>query len=420
MTRKRWRSTMTTGETNNNMRAAAVWMMVLCGAAQAQVAVRAAKIYTMAGAPISDGVVLIRDGKIERVGAASSVAIPAGYQVINAKVATPGLVDAHGTVGLTGYLNQPQDQYMLEKSAPIQPELRAIDAYDGRDRLVAYVRGFGVTTMHTGHGPGELISGETMVVKTAYDNADRAAIVPLAMVAATLGNGARAEGPGKSPGTRAKMIAMLREEFLKAQDYAKKRAQTGAGKEPPARDLRLEMVARVVNGETPLLVTVNRANDIVTALRLGNEFHVKMVLDSAAEAYLVLPEIKASGYPVILHPTMYRANGDTENMSMTTAAQLKKAGIPFALQSGYEGYVPKTRVVLFEAAIAAANGLSFDDALASITIEAARIIGVGNRVGSLEAGKDGDVALYDGDPFEYTTHCTNVVIDGKAFPGERY
>lgn len=393
--------------------------MIFCGAAQAQIAVRADKVYTMAGAPISDGVVLIRGNKIERVGPASAVAIPSGYQLVQAKIATPGLVDAHGTVGLTGYLNQPQDQDMLERSAPIQPELRAIDAYDGRDRLVAYVRGFGVTTVHTGHGPGELISGETMVVKTAYDNADQAAILPLAMVAATLGNGARAEQPGKSPGTRAKMIAMLREEFLKAQDYSKKRAQQTPGKETP-RDLRLEMVARVVNGETPLLVTVNRANDIVTALRLAREFHLKMVLDSAAEAYLVLPEIKASGYPVILHPTMYRAVGDTENLSMTTAAKLKQAGIPFALQSGYEAYVPKTRVVLFEAGVAAANGLSFDDALASITIDAARIIGVANRVGSLQAGKDADIAMYDGDPFEYTTHCTGVVIDGKTFPGERY
>lgn len=394
-------------------------VLVLAAALDAQVAVHGDKVYTMAGAAIDDGVVLIRDGKIERVGPASQVSVPEGYKTLRAKVVTPGLVDAHGTVGLTGYLNQPQDQDELEKSAPIQPELRAIDAYDGRDRLVSYVRGFGVTTMNTGHGPGELISGQTMVVKTAYENADQAAILPLAMVAATLGVEARAEQPGKSPGTRAKMIAMLREEFLKAQEYSKKNAKPEAGKET-ARNLRLETLARVLNGEIPLLVTVHRANDIATAIRLGQEFHLKMILDGAAEAYLVLPEIKASGYPVILHPTMYRATGDTENLSMTTASKLREAGIPFALQSGYEGYVPKTRVILFEAAIAAANGLSFDDALASVTISAARIVGVANRVGSIEAGKDGDLALYDGDPFEYTTHCTGVVIDGKTLAGEAY
>ena len=380
---------------------------------------RGDKLYTMSGAPINDGVVLMRGGKIERVGPASQVSVPSGYKLLRAKVVTPGLVDAHSTVGLTGYLNQPQDQDMLEKSAPIQPELRAIDAYDGRDRLVGYIRGFGVTTIHTGHGPGVLISGQTMIAKTAYDNVERATIVPLAMVAATLGEGARAE-TGKSPGTRAKMIAMLREEFIKAQEYTKKREKPATDKdkdkdkEPPARELRMEMLARLVKGEVPLLVTVHRANDILSTIRLGQEFHLKIVLDGVAEAYLVLPEIKASGYPVILHPTMYRSDSETENLSMITATKLRDAGIPFALQSGFEGYVPKTRVILFEAAIAAANGLSFEEALASITSSAAKIIGVWDRVGSLEPGKDADVALYDGDPFEYTTHCTGVVIDGQV------
>ena len=387
---------------------------------EAQLAVRGDKVYTMSGAPISDGVVLIRGGKIERAGPASQVSVPSGYKLLRAKVVTPGLVDAHSTVGLSGYLNQPQDQDMLEKSAPIQPELRAIDAYDGRDRLVGYIRGFGVTTIHTGHGPGALISGQTMIAKTAYDNVEQATIVPLAMVAATLGEGARAE-TGKSPGTRAKMIAMLREEFIKAQEYSKKREKPATDKdkekdkdkEPPARELRLEILARLVKGEVPLLVTVHRANDILSTIRLGQEFHLKIVLDGAAEAYLVLPEIKSSGYPVILHPTMHRSDGETENLSMITATKLRDAGIPFALQSGFEDYVPKTRVILFEAAIAATNGLTFEEALASITSSAAKIIGVWDRVGSLEPGKDGDVALYDGDPFEYTTHCTGVVIDGQ-------
>jgi imidazolonepropionase-like amidohydrolase len=389
---------------------------------EAQLAVRGDKLYTMSGALINDGVVLIRGGKIERAGPASQVSVPSNYKFLRAKVITPGLVDAHTTVGLSGYLNQTQDQDMLEKSAPIQPELRAIDAYDGRDRLVSYIRGFGVTTIHTGHGPGTLISGQTMIAKTAYDNVERATIVPLAMVAATLGEGGRAE-TGKSPGTRAKMIAMLREEFIKAQEYSKKREKPAADKEkdkdkdkdkePPARELRLEMLARLVKGEVPLLVTVHRANDILSTIRLGQEFHLKIVLDGVAEAYLVLPEIKASGYPVILHPTMHRSDGETENLSMITATKLRDAGIPFALQSGFEDYVPKTRVVLFEAAIAAANGLSFEEALASITSSAAKIIGVWDRVGSLEPGKDADVALYDGDPFEYTTHCIGVVIDGQ-------
>ncbi len=110
---------------------------------------------------------------------------------------------------------------------------------------------------------------------------------------------------------------------------------------------------------------------------------------------------------------MARSVGERENLSFETASKLVEAGIPVAMQSGYEGYVPKTRVVLFEAGMAAANGLSFDQALATITIDAAKILGVANRVGSIEVGKDADLALYDGDPFEYTTHCIGVVIDGN-------
>jgi imidazolonepropionase-like amidohydrolase len=111
---------------------------------------------------------------------------------------------------------------------------------------------------------------------------------------------------------------------------------------------------------------------------------------------------------------MYRAGGELENLSMETASKLKQAGITVALQSGYETYVPKTRIVLFEAGLAAANGLSQRDALATITIDAAKILGIDNRVGSLAAGKDGDIAMYDGDPFEYTTHCVGTIINGQV------
>ena len=157
-----------------------------------------------------------------------------------------------------------------------------------------------------------------------------------------------------------------------------------------------------------------RAQDIASALRLAREFGFKLVLDGAAESYLLIDAIKEAAVPVIVHPSMYRTWGDRKNLSFETAATLRHAGIRVALQSGYESYVPKTRVVLFEAAIAAANGLTFEEALATITIDAARILGVEDRVGSLEPGKDGDVALYDADPFEYTSHCVGVVIDGKV------
>jgi imidazolonepropionase-like amidohydrolase len=232
------------------------------------------------------------------------------------------------------------------------------------------------------------------------------------MVAMTLGPSVASNFDNK-PGTRAKGVAMLRTELVKAQEYQRKMREEEADARP-ARDLKLEVLAQVLAGELPALVTAQRATEILTALRLAREYGFRLVLDGAAEAYLVLDEIREAGVPVILHPTMVRPGGELENASFETAARLREAGIPMALQSGYEGYVPKTRVVLFEAAVAAANGLSFDEALATITIDAARILGVDDRVGSLEAGKDADVVLFDGDPFEYTSHVCGVLINGAV------
>jgi len=418
----------------------AMLLIVAAGVAEvaAQVAVRGKKVYTMAGPAIEDGVVVIREGKIAAVGRAGDVNIPAGFRVLEAAVVTPGLIDAHTVVGLSGQFNYDHDQDQLERSSAIQPQLRAIDAYNPRERLVEWVRGFGVTTMHTGHAPGELISGQTMIVKTTGDTADEAALVHPAAVATTLGeaalkgrggprsSGGAGDGRG-SPGTRGKMIAMLREKLVAAQAYRDKRAKAAEGGEggedgtgeSPERNLELETLVEVLEGRLPLMVTAHRSQDLANALRVAKEFELRLILDGASESYLLIDQIKAAGVPVILHPTMIRANGETENMSFETASKLIAAGIPVALQSGYEAYVPKTRVVLYEAGWAAANGLTFAQALGTITIEAAKILGIDERVGSLAVGKDGDVALYDGDPFEYTTHCVGVVIGGAVVSEEK-
>ena len=401
-------------------------VLVCTGAFAQNLAIRGDKVYTMAGAPLTNGLVVVTKGKIAAVGAASAIHIPAGYQVLTVKVVTPGLVDAHTAVGLSGYLNAPTDQDQLETSAPIQPELRAVDAYDPHERLIEWVRSFGVTTMNTGHAPGALVSGQLMIAKTRGNTVEEATVESVSMVAASLGEEGRAHGEGKSPGTVAKEIALLREQFIKTQEYLKKLEKPLAEKnkdkpdKPPDRDLRLEVFGRILKGELPLLVTANRARDIMSALRLASEFHFRLILDGVAEADLVIDQIKAAGVPVIIHATMQRHTGETENASFETAAHLEAAGIVWAMQSGFEAYVPKTRVILFEAAVAAANGLTFDQALASITIDAAKLIGVSDRVGSLETGKDGDLALYDGDPFEYTSHCVGTVIDGKVeFSGKQ-
>ncbi len=391
-------------------------LLFSCNAFSQDIAVRGERVHTVSDGTIANGVVLIRNGKIDRVGPADRVRIPNGIETIEAKVVTPGLVDAHTVVGLAGYLNQPHDQDQLERSEAIQPELRAIDAYNPRETLVAWLRSHGITTIHTGHAPGEVISGQTLIAKTAGNTVAETVINPAAMVAATLGEGAIVSSNGrKTPGNRSKAIAMLRAELIKAQAYREKIAAADGDddKDPPARDLRMEAMATVLSGGMPLMVTVNRHNDILTALRIAEEFDIDLVLDGAAEAYLVADEIKAAGVKVIVHPLMARASRERENMSFTTPAKLIDAGIQVAFQSGYESYVPKTRVVLFEAAIALKHGMTFDQVLKTITLDAAQIIGVGDRIGSIEKGKDGDLALFNGDPFEYTTHSVATIIDGK-------
>ncbi len=385
-------------------------MAAAVASAEAQIAVRADLIYTMSGPAIEDGMIVIRDGKIAAIGRATDVNVPAGFQVIEAAVVTPGLVDAHGTIGLSGIVNVAHDRDQIETSSPIQPELRALDAYNPRDGLIDWVRGFGVTTVQTGHAPGELISGQLMIVKTRGDTVEAASIQDTSMVAATLATSARKTGKA-SPGTRGKMMSLLRAKLIKAQEYARKQ-NAKEDDEQPDRDLALEALVSVLQKKVPLLITAQRAQDISNALRLAEEFQFTLVLDGAAESYLLTDRIKEAGVSVILHPGMARSSGDLKNKSFETAATLKQEGIPFAIQSGYENYVPKARVILFEAAIAAANGLSKEEALASITVDAATILGIEDRVGSLAIGKDGDLALYDGDPFEYTSHCIGTIIDG--------
>lgn len=375
---------------------------------KAQVAIKADTIFTAAGNTIRNGVILIRNGKIENVGA--GLTIPSGYTVHEAKVVTPGLIDARSMVGLSGALNIPTDQDQLEKSSPIQPDLRAIDAYNPEERLVKFVRDNGVTTIHTGHGIGALVSGQTMIAKTKSGTVEDVTITPASMLAMTIGSSVGSNF--SSPGTKAKQISMLRTELIKAQGYQKNLNAKDTSKRP-ATDLKLEMLTRLLRGEVKALITVNTSNDIMNAIRLAKEFNLKLVIDGGAEAYRLIDEIKQAKAEVIVHPTMARNYGDFNNMTRENAALLTKAGIPVSIESGFEAYVPKTRIILFEAAMAMTFGLPYEEAIKAITINPARLLGIDKRVGSVEKGKDADLVLYDGDPFEYLTKVCKVLIDGE-------
>lgn len=386
-----------------------ILMVLTSSLSMAQIAVKGETVYTMDGKVITNGVVLIKNGLIEAVGAASEITIPGGYTVYSNKIVTPGLIDARTVMGLSGLYNQPHDQDQLEKSDPFQPELRAFDAFNPQEELLAYARQFGVTTINTGHAPGALASGQMMIAKTWSPDQKANITDSVSYVAFTLGSSVA--NIYKKPGTRAKGIAMLRQELIRAQEYIKK-------KDDAPRDLKMETMAAVLRGEIGALITANTSVEILAALRLGEEFGIKITLDGAAEASVVLKEIKKAGVPVILHAPMARSYGDLKNASLETASLLKKEGILFAIQSGYEGYVPKTRIILFEAALAASNGLGMESALESITINAAKILGIENNVGSITTGKQADLVLYNGDPFEYTSKVCTVIIDGVVVSNE--
>ena len=374
---------------------------------KAQIAIKAETIHTVSGQTLKNGVVLVKNGKIENVG--TGLSIPSGYKVYETAVLTPGLIDARSLVGISGALNIPTDQDQLDKTSPIQPELRAIDAYNPDELLVKVIRDYGVTTIHTGHGVGALVSGQTMIAKTKPGTVESVTIQPLSMLAMTLDPSVGRNF--SSPGTSAKQMSMIRTELMKAQEYQKKQGNKDESKRP-AMDLKMDVLLKLLNGEIKALITVNSSKDIMSAIRLAKEFNLKLVLNGAAEAYRLIPQIKEAKAEIVLHATMARNSGDMVNMTRESAALLTAAGIPVSIESGYEAYVPKTRIVLFEAGQAMVHGLTFDEALKTITLNPAKLLGIDNRVGSIEKGKDADLVLFDGDPFEYLTKVKMVIIDG--------
>lgn len=367
----------------------------------------AESIHIGTGKVLSNGRILVNKGIIQAIGTQYEIDAPGGAVRLEAQVVTPGFIDAHTVVGLAGYLNDPgSDQDQLDRSNAIQPELRALDAYNPEEPLVAHLRNHGITTIQTGHAPGAIVSGQSLIIKTNAQRAEQA-LVHESMLTFSLGG--VISGAFSKPGTRAKAMAMIRQELHKAEEYAHKRAAGTLS----STDLGMEALADLLDGQTQALVSVHKAQDILTALRLQKEFNFPMVLDGVAEIYLVLDQVKESGVPVVIHPTMLRATGEAVNVSMETAALLAREGIPFAFQSGHENYVPKTRVILFEAGVAVNNGLSSRLAVQHLSLYAAQLLGIDQRVGSLEVGKDADLVLFNGDPFEYTTTVDLVMIDGQ-------
>ena len=378
-------------------------------------AVRAGRIHTAAGKPILDGVVLVEDGKIAAVGRAGEVQIPNGVPVVTAVEVTPGLIDAHSVCGLSGSLNVPADQDQDETSDPNQADLRVIDGFNPNEPFMEFLRSQGVTVVHALPGRANVIAGQSGIFRTHARTVEQATLRFPAAVLVNLGEAPKEAYRDKSPRTRMAVAALVRNTLAGAKNYHAKRAAAEPDKRPPLNP-KYEALGPVLAGKVPVVFGAHRADDIATALRLAEEFKLKPVLSLATEGYLMADAIAESKAPVVVHPTMQRAGASIETMNSFTgnAAALADRKVPVVIGTAFEGYVPKTRVLRAEAAMAAARGLGHERALRAVTIDAAKLLDIADRFGSIEVGKVADLVFYDGDPFENATHVTHTLMGGRV------
>jgi imidazolonepropionase-like amidohydrolase len=375
--------------------------------------VLAARIHPVASPPIIDGAILVEDGKIRSVGPRNGFQMPEGVPVVTAREVTPGLIDAHTVVGISGKYNVAADQDQDELSDPNQADLRVLDAFNPSEPLLQFFRDSGVTVVHAMPGRTNVIAGQSGIFRTHGRTAEQMTIRFPAGLLVNLGEIPKQSYPGKVT-TRMGTAGLVRNTLNQANNYVKQRREVKDEEKRPPRNLKLEALEPVIAGKLPVYFSAHRADDLGTALRLADEFKLKTVLDHATEGYLLADRITAAQVPVVVHPTMQRvASMETFNSHLGNAATLADRKIPIALGTGFEGYVPKTRVLRHEAAMAMVNGLGHDRALRAITLDAARLLGIDDRFGSIEVGKTADLVLYDGDPFEHATHVTHTIMDGR-------
>jgi len=409
------------------------WLTLLICAASAtrlvaqNIAVLADHLYTMAdGTQGEPGVVLIRDGKIEGVHRGPHQPAPDGYTVLKAAFVTPGLIDADTTAGISGAYNITADQDQDEATDPNTADVRTLDSFNPNERLLKVLNQYGVTTVQTAPGPRNPIAGRAGIFKTAGTGSAPATVEQLVIrqesaMVFNLGETPKVTygKKEKAPSTRMKTAEIIRHALSDAKAYEEKwdkwKKDGSDISKQPSRDMKVEALVPVVDGKMLAIFNAYRADDIDTAIRIGSEFHLHYVLASVTEGYLIADAIHRAGVPCLLGPVMQRFESlQTANATFENPVILKRAEVPIALMTGYESYVPKNRILLFEAGIAASNGLGMEETLRTVTAGAAKILGIDDRVGSLAPGKDADVALFDGDPFEYTSHVLAVLVNGQV------
>lgn len=373
------------------------------------------KIHTMAKDTYEKGCILIDNGKI--IDIQENIEAPLGTEIINAEglVVMPGIIDAHCHLGMWEDSIGFEGADGNETTNPITPQLRAIDAINPMDINFKEAYEAGITTVMTGPGSANVIGGQFAVIKTYGKRIDDMIIKAPAAVKIAFGENPKRvyNGKGQAPSTRMATAALLRETLMKAKDYMKKKKLGEENSDKmPDMDIKLEALIPVLNKEIPLKAHAHRADDIFTALRIAKEFEVNITLDHVTEGHLIVDDLKTENVPLIVGPSFgERSKVELKELSFKTPGILSNAGIKVAIMTDHP-VIPLQHLPMC-AAYAVKAGMKEEDALKAITINAAEFIGASDRVGSIEIGKDADIAIFDGNPLDIKTETIYVLIDGK-------
>lgn len=374
------------------------------------------RIKPMVGPDLDRGVILIKDGRIQTVG--SQISIPPEAEILDltGKVVVPGFIDAHCHVGILEEIYYPEGDDLNEMTDPATPHLRAIDAINPGDVGFADALEGGVTTVVTGPGSGNVIGGENLAMKTAGIIVDHMMVKnPVGLKVAFGENPKRVHGGNKkSPMTRMATAAVLRENLVKAYNYMRKLEQgTRDPEKMPDRDLKMESLVRVLKRELPLRAHAHRADDIMTAVRIADEFNLRLVIEHCTEGFKIADELARRNIPAIVGPLLTnRSKVELQFRTHANAGILSKAGVKVAIMTDHP-VIPINYLSLC-AALAVKAGMEETDALKAITINAAEIIGLEDRIGSIQPGRDADLLIMNGEPLELKTRIEQVFINGKT------
>ncbi len=367
-----------------------------------------------------NGFIGIEDGKIVQMGEMEElgkVPVKDGQtDVIDAggRLIMPGIIESHCHMGITEEKKGMEGDDCNENVQPITPYLRAIDAINSMDAAFDDAVRAGITSAMIGPGSSNVVGGQFAFVKTKGRRIDDLVVLAPAAMKIAFGENPKVNfsGQGKMPVTRMAIAGMLREELFKAKQYIEKRKKAEKEGEGFEKDFRYECWIPVFEGKIPLKAHVHRVDDIFTAIRIGKEFGLKMTLDHCSEGHLIAEELAKEGFPAIVGPDLSsRSKIEVQNVAFKTAGILSAAGVKVAVTTDHPVSLIQSLPIC--AGLCVKSGMDEDEALRAITIHAAQICNVADRVGSLEVGKDADIVIFDGNPLEVSSEVFYTLIDGE-------